>query len=216
MPAVCRVGTVPLCVCACACVHAHARSSDPHGVRSKAQVGASEAPERRPAVLDVAMLENVVDEGQVPQADHKASWLFLPSEAPGVAASHRPPSGWQCHIGFRKEVLVTVRQRERTCHVVPRFPPAIHTAPVLGVTCSGQKGRECVGSRGSRCLAYTCMSGQLACFAFTKSGSKALPFPRLATFQQVRPYVIAVTAVSNPVFDPCCLWVAVSDTASGL
>lgn len=49
---------------------------------SKAQVGASEVPEQRPAVLDVAVLGKCAGEGQVPQADHEVSLLSLPSEGP--------------------------------------------------------------------------------------------------------------------------------------
>lgn len=48
---------------------------------SKAQVGASEVPEQRPAVLDVAVLGKC-GKGQVPQADHEVSLLSLPSEGP--------------------------------------------------------------------------------------------------------------------------------------
>lgn len=143
--------------------------------------------------------ESVLARVRCPRLTTRSACCPCPLRAPGVAADHRAPSGWQCHTApsactegapgqrrlWKGNAGDSETESDGLLHS-SQVPTSRHShGACVGVTCSGQKGQECVGSRGSRCRAYTCRSRRSACFGFTKSGSKALPFPRLAAFQQV-------------------------------
>lgn len=89
-----------------------------HTDSSKTQVGASEVPEQRPAVLDVAMLGKHGGEGQVSQADHKVSSLSLPSRGP--RCSCWPQGSFRvavphCSLCVYKQSSRAEEDRERKC-----------------------------------------------------------------------------------------------------